>query len=122
MHRKSSAVALATLTLGPQIVVPASALAATSPTGKLYVGRTSTMRWGPVTVKIRVSKHRIVNIGATLPTAKHRSQEINTRAAPILRREVLKAQSWHINAVSGATMTSDSYATSLRSAMSKAGL
>jgi uncharacterized protein with FMN-binding domain len=129
MHRKSSAVALATLTLGPQILVPAAALAAgTSPTataaasGKLYTGRTSTMKWGPVTVKIRVRNHKIVNVGATLPIQKHRSQEINNRAAPILRREVLKAQSWRVNAVSGATMTSDSYATSLRSAMTKAGL
>jgi uncharacterized protein with FMN-binding domain len=129
MTRKSSAVALATLTLGPQILMPAAVLAAgASPTataaasGKLYTGRTSTMKWGPVTVRIRVSKHKIVNVGASLPTAKHRSEEINSRAAPILRSEVLKAQSWHVHAVSGATMTSDSYATSLRSAMSKAGL
>jgi uncharacterized protein with FMN-binding domain len=129
MHRKSSAVALATLTIGPQMALPAVGLAAaasptaiTAASGKLYVGRTSTMRWGPVTVKIRVSKHKITNVGATLPTAKHRSEEINGRAAPILRSEVLRAQSWHINAVSGATMTSDSYATSLRSAMAKAGL
>jgi uncharacterized protein with FMN-binding domain len=122
MHRTSTAVALATLTLGSQIGLPAAGLAAGTSTGKLYVGKTSTMKWGPVTVKIRVRNHRIVNVGATVPTERHRSQEINSRATPVLRSEVLRAQSWHINAVSGATMTSDSYAGSLRSAMAKAHL
>ena len=124
MHRKTSAVALATLTLGPQVALPAAALAAGTRTsaGKLYIGRTASMKWGPVTVKIRVRNHKIANVGASYPVAKHRSEEINTRAVPVLRREALKAQSWHINAVSGATMTSDAYAASLRSAISKAGL
>jgi uncharacterized protein with FMN-binding domain len=129
MHRTPSAVAVATLTLGSQLAVPAVGLAAaaipvaqTASTGKLYVGSTTTMKWGPVSVRIRVTNHKIVNVGATLPTHRNRSKEINDRAAPVLRREVLAAQSWHINAVSGATMTSDAYASSLRSAMAKAGL
>jgi uncharacterized protein with FMN-binding domain len=126
MHRKSSAVALATLTLGPQAVLPALALASPNATastaGKLYAGRTANMKWGPVTVKIRVRNHKIVNVGATVPTERPRSEEINSRATPVLRREVLKAQSWHINVVSGATMTSNAYASSLRSALAKAHL
>jgi uncharacterized protein with FMN-binding domain len=121
MHRTSSAVAVAALTLGPQVALPAAALSATS-AGKLYVGRTASMKWGPVTVRIRVRNHKIVNVGATVPTERHRSAEINNRAVPILRSEVLRAQSRRVNVVSGATMTSDAYAASLSNAMAKAGL
>jgi uncharacterized protein with FMN-binding domain len=120
MNRRTSAVALATLTLGPQIALPVTA--ASAATGKLYTGRTASMRWGPVTVRIRVRNHKIVNIGATVPTERRRSEEINSRAVPVLKSEALRAQSSRVNAVSGATMTSDAYAASLRSAMSKAGL
>jgi uncharacterized protein with FMN-binding domain len=129
MQRTPSVLAVATLTVGSQLAVPAVGLATaaipvahTATTGKLYVGGTTTMKWGPVSVRIRVNNHKIVNVGATLPTHRNRSKEINDRAAPTLRREVLAAQSWHINTVSGATMTSDAYASSLRSAMAKAGL
>jgi uncharacterized protein with FMN-binding domain len=122
MHRPS-AVALATLTLGSQLALPVAGLAtADAASGTLYVGRTASMKWGPVTVRIRVRNHKIVNVGAVLPTERRRSQEINGRAAPILRSEVLSAQSARIHAVSGATMTSDAYVTSLRSAMTKAHL
>jgi uncharacterized protein with FMN-binding domain len=129
MQRTSSAVVLTTLTLGSQLAVPAAVLSAVaSPvagaasSGTLYTGRTSSMKWGPVTVRIRVKNHKIVNVGSSLPTERSRSQEINDRAGPILRSEVLRAQSARINAVSGATMTSDAYVISLRSAMTKAGL
>jgi uncharacterized protein with FMN-binding domain len=122
MYRKTSAVALATLTLGPQVALPVAASATTTAAGKLYTGRTASMRWGPVTVRIRVRNHKIVNIGATVPTERRRSEEINSRAVPVLKSEALRAQTWRVNAVSGATMTSDAYAASLRSAIAKAGL
>jgi uncharacterized protein with FMN-binding domain len=41
---------------------------------------------------------------------------------PILKREVLSAQSANIHAVSGATLTSNAYKQSLRNALSKAHL
>jgi uncharacterized protein with FMN-binding domain len=80
------------------------------------------MKWGPVTVRIRVSGKRIVNVGATLPTERPRSRTINDHAGPILRSEVLRAQSARIHAVSGATMTSQAYIKSLGSALGKAHL
>ncbi|MCW2989693.1 MAG: FMN-binding protein [Solirubrobacterales bacterium] len=99
-----------------------SATAATA--GRLVTGATYHMRWGDVTVRIRLNKagKRIVNVGAVLPTEKERSAEINNRAAPILRSEVLRAQSSRINSVSGATLTSEAYVLSLRSAIGKAHL
>jgi uncharacterized protein with FMN-binding domain len=57
-----------------------------------------------------------------VPTERPRSAQINGRAVPILRSEVLRAQSARIHLVSGATMTSNAYVTSLRSALTKAHL
>ena len=82
------------------------------------------MKWGAVTVRLRLDSRgkRIVDVVAALPTERPRSARINNRAAPILKREVLQAQSARIHGVSGATMTSKSYTLSLRSALGKAHL
>ena len=132
MHRTISVAALASAGILPAVTGPvlgiaeargaAGAPTATAAAGRLYVGNTSSMKWGPVTVRIRVSGKRIINVGATLPTERPRSRSINDHAGPILRSEVLRAQSASIHAVSGATMTSGAYVRSLRSAISKAHL
>jgi len=49
-----------------------------------------------------------------------RSQYISDNAIPILRSEALRAQSARIDLVSGATYTSDAFASSLQSAILKA--
>jgi uncharacterized protein with FMN-binding domain len=49
-----------------------------------------------------------------------RTQAINNRAEPILRDEALKAGSAKIDAVSGATYTSQSYMKALQSALDRA--
>jgi uncharacterized protein with FMN-binding domain len=46
-----------------------------------------------------------------------RSQFINSQAVPLLRSEVLQAQSANINLISGATFTSQAFATSLQAAI-----
>ena len=51
-----------------------------------------------------------------------RSVEISNYAAPILRQEVLSAQSAKVSSVGGATYTSQGYVTSLQSALNKANL
>jgi uncharacterized protein with FMN-binding domain len=51
-----------------------------------------------------------------------RGQFIDERAIPILRGETLKAQSAHIDIVSGATQTSQAYIQSLKGALKKAHL
>jgi uncharacterized protein with FMN-binding domain len=48
------------------------------------------------------------------------SQAIESKALPILKSEVLKAQSAKIHAVSGATITSTAYIKSLKGALKKA--
>jgi uncharacterized protein with FMN-binding domain len=120
---------LATGGLVTSVAAPIVALAAptagathTASAGRLYVGTTYRMKWGDVTVRIRVRGRRVVDVRGTLPRERSRSARINDHAGPILRREALRAQSARIHAVSGATMTSDSYVLSLKSALGRAHL
>jgi uncharacterized protein with FMN-binding domain len=110
--------------LAVAVAAPAGAAAHSSSVGRLYVGATYHMKWGDVTVRIRLdgAGKKIIRVASVLPTERSRSAEINHRAGPILAREVLSAQSSHIHSVSGATMTSDAYVLSLRSALGKAHL
>jgi uncharacterized protein with FMN-binding domain len=50
-----------------------------------------------------------------------KSSQISSYAEPLLRQSALSKQSATIDAVSGATYTSDGYATALQSALDKAG-
>jgi uncharacterized protein with FMN-binding domain len=122
MNRTLSVAAMASASLLPAVAGPLMAVSQAATAGKLYVGNTASMKWGPVTVRIRVQGNRIVNVGAVLPTERARSARINGQAGPILRSEVLRAQSARIHAVSGATMTSQAYTKSLSSALAKAHL
>jgi uncharacterized protein with FMN-binding domain len=77
--------------------------------------------YGTVQVAVTMKGSRITNVRPlAIPLDSGRSQEINTQAAPLLRSEVLQAQSAKIDVVSGATYTSDAYAQSLQSALDRA--
>jgi uncharacterized protein with FMN-binding domain len=120
----------AALTLAMATAPTATAWAATyahaaSPTAsaaktRKVVGPYVSMRFGPVRVAITISGKKIVAVQAAYPTGKPRSQRINSHAIPILRTEVLRAQSANIAAVSGATLTSRAYKSSLANAIRKA--
>jgi uncharacterized protein with FMN-binding domain len=74
-----------------------------------------------VQVKITYAGGRVTSVVAVrLPSGNSRDAEINNYAVPILIRETLAAQSANINAVSGATYTSDGYVQSLQSALDAA--
>lgn len=87
-----------------------------------YKGPPVSMRWGPVQVTIKVRGKKIVNVSATAPTDRTRSAFINGQALPMLKQEVLQAQSATISSISGATMTSTAYIQSLQGALQKAHL
>ncbi len=57
-----------------------------------------------------------------VPTGNPRDDEINARAIPVLNAEVVQAQSANIDVVSGATVTSRGYLSSLQAALDGAGL
>jgi hypothetical protein len=117
VHALISASALLTTPLSVLAAVPAGAASA-----KRVSGPAVNMRWGGVRVVIYVSGHRVTDVRAAYPTHRSRSNEINTRAIPILRTEVLRAQSSRISTVSGATDTSGAYKSSLATALRTAGV
>ena len=84
-------------------------------------GKVARTRWGPVQVQVRIHDGKIVDVTALRqPDGNDRDQEINSYAIPQLHDEVLAAQSGQIDAVSGATVTSDGYRESLQSALDAA--
>jgi uncharacterized protein with FMN-binding domain len=90
---------------------------------KTYTGDTADTRWGIVQVEITVKSGKITKSEAVqYPSENGRDQEINAYAVPQLNSEVLAQQSGSIDAVSGATVTSDGYIQSLQSAIDKAHL
>ena len=79
--------------------------------------------WGAVQVQITVSDGKITAAQAVeYPQANPRDRQINAYALPVLAQEVTQAQSANIDAVSGATVTSDGYIQSLQSAIDQAHL
>ncbi|MFZ7087962.1 FMN-binding protein [Curtobacterium sp. RRHDQ10] len=88
-----------------------------------FDGAATETRYGAVQVAIVVKDGTITDVTALrLTDHDGRSVAISNQAAPILRQEALAAQSADIQAVSGATYTSEGYTTSLQSAIDEAGL
>lgn len=88
-----------------------------------YTGSEADTRWGVVQVQIEVRNGTITKSTAVeYPQNNPRDVEINDYALPQLAQEVLQQQSANIDAVSGATVTSDGYVQSLQSAIDQAHL
>ncbi|MFD0485518.1 FMN-binding protein [Kineococcus sp. GCM10028916] len=88
-----------------------------------FTGSAADTRWGPVQVEITVANGEITAVDVVeYPSENGRDQEINARALPTLVQETLSAQNAAIDMVSGATVTSTGYLTSLQSALDQAGL
>lgn len=85
-----------------------------------YKGKAVQNPYGTVTVTIKVAGGKITAADATFP-AEGFSGTINPKAVDTLSASTLKAQSAKVDAVSGATFTSQSYVTSLQAALDKAG-
>ncbi len=94
-----------------------------------FSGAYQADRYGTLQVVIKVKKttragkvtRRITAVSVpAYPNESGRSAYISENAIPILRSEALRAQSARIDLVSGATYTSDAFASSLQSAILKA--
>ncbi|GIF10184.1 FMN-binding protein [Actinoplanes teichomyceticus] len=85
-----------------------------------YQGTAVQNPYGTVQVAIKVSGGRITSANATYPKNGF-SGTINPNAVAKLSQQTLKAQSADVDAVSGATYTSQSYAKSLQAALDAAG-
>lgn len=74
-------------------------------------------RYGPVQVRVTVKGGVVTDVQSVqLPTG-GKSGQIADYSAPVLRREALAAQGAGIDAVSGATYTSQGYSQSLQGAL-----
>jgi uncharacterized protein with FMN-binding domain len=88
-----------------------------------YAGSVVQTRFGSVQVQITVQAGKITDVTALqLTDAERKSVQISNRAAPILRDEVLQSQSADVQTISGATVTSDAYLSSLQAALDAANL
>ncbi len=95
------------------------------PTGQYrdgaYAGPTIDAFYGLVQVRAIVQGGKVVSIDVLkYPTDRRTSQRINRYALPLLKREVLTAQSARVDIVSGATLTSMAYRRSLGDALAAA--
>lgn len=93
----------------------------TLPSGRHVVrGDVVQVDYGPVQVEVTVAAGRITHVRAVkLPDADPMDVQLSVPAARALAAAVLDAQSADVDAVSGATYTSDGYLRSLQSALDR---
>jgi uncharacterized protein with FMN-binding domain len=115
--------AAATMLEGGSAALAAPALhtgALSTRTTHKYKGPTVQMPWGPVRAVVYVKGKKITKVVVLTSPQTNRSQFIDEQAAPLLQQETLHAQNAKIDAISGATMTSEAYIQSLQAIVKKA--
>lgn len=85
-----------------------------------HKGKAVQHTYGTVQVTIKVAGGKVTSANATYPTEGF-SGTINPNAVKSLNASALKAQSADVDAVSGATLTTGAYKSSLQAALDKAG-
>jgi uncharacterized protein with FMN-binding domain len=94
--------------------------AAASGPARSVSGAMEQYGYGELAARVTVHGGRITNVTVPLiRTAEQYSQQLASQVIPMLRNEVLSAQGANINAVSGATYTSQAYALSVQAALDK---
>lgn len=117
------AAATSTAVVSPAVAGTTSSSGTSTTASATFTGSAADTRWGPVQVEITVADGEITAVDVVEhPSGNGRDQEINARALPTLVQETLSAQNASIDMVSGATVTSTGYLTSLQSALDQAGL
>jgi len=86
-----------------------------------YVGKAADAFYGNIQVEAVIQGGKITAVRfLQYPNDRRNSVEINQQAMPYLQEEAIKAQSAHVNGVSGATDTSQAFVQSLSSALLQA--
>lgn len=126
----TTAAAVATPTKAAAAPTPVATSAAPKPTPKPtptqtgpkdYVGSLQTHKYGQVQVGIRVQNKKIIAVWAVV-APNGASQPYSDFSIPVLKQETMSAQGANIANVSGATLTWQSWKTSLQNAMGQAGI
>lgn len=106
---------------GTAMAAAASAAQAAAQSGT-FTGAVVPTQYGNMQVSVTIANGAITEVTPLQLTNRGgRSVGISNQAAPILRSEVLTAQSAKVQNVSGATYTSEGYLRSLQSALDTAG-
>ena len=83
-------------------------------------GNTYQYGYGQLAVRVTITGAKITGLSVVgLQTAESYSQQIAVQVIPMLRQEVLAAQSVQVNGISGATYTAEAYVSSIQSALNK---
>lgn len=118
----SSTAGTGTATAAAEAAAATSVTAASAGQSGTFTGSVVATRFGNMQVSVTIDAGTITDVTA-LQLTDHdgKSVQISNRAAPILRSEVIAAQSASVQNVSGATYTTDGYLQSLQSALDAAG-
>lgn len=109
--------------VGGDTVISAGGETAATPQAQTITGPAVNTEWGPVQVEITVAGSEITDVQVLQhPNNNPKDQQINGYALPILVDETIQAQNSDITMVSGATVTSVGYISSLQAALDEAGL
>ena len=112
-------------TLAPSPTTNPSGPTTTTPSGvRSATGSIVNYYYGTLSVKVRASGRRIINISiASLNDGgSSYSSYVDQQSIPILKQEALAAQSANIQSVSGASYTSQGFDQSLQSALTQLGV
>ena len=105
---------------GSRTTKPGGGSTATA-TARTITGAVASTRFGPMQVAVTMVGMKITGVQVLQQTdSGSLSQQIDANSIPTLKSETLAAQSAQIDAVSGATYTSEGYKQSLQSALDKA--
>jgi uncharacterized protein with FMN-binding domain len=87
-----------------------------------YAGAVANTSWGDFQVQVVIDNSRIASVSAVqYPHDRPLSAKINQVALPMLEQEVVRAQNAAVQLVTGATVTTEGFVESLKSALSQAG-
>jgi uncharacterized protein with FMN-binding domain len=86
-----------------------------------YTGSEADAYYGLVQVQATVQGGKITSVNfLEYPNHRRTSQQINDQVMPWLQQEAIQAQSAQVDLISGATLTSEAFATSLQAALNAA--
>jgi uncharacterized protein with FMN-binding domain len=86
-----------------------------------YTGPPVDVFYGLVQVQVVIQNGQIANVQfLQYPNDRRTSVEINNQAMPWLTQEAIQAQSANVDIITGATLTSEGFATSLQAALQSA--
>lgn len=98
-----------------------SAAAASGFKDGTYTGQTVQYRYGQLSITVTISGGKITSVSENIQSdGERRSEMINSQAVPMLRSEVLQANSAQVQTIGGGTYTSEAYLQSLQSALDQA--